>query len=87
MLNDIQSARNFRSFSSSVEAVFLVEESPTLRDVQKKLLCGDSPMVETELGYQSTSKHLEVPIIWTEDIRTLPKGELPGLQPCALAFY
>jgi hypothetical protein len=59
--------------------VYMVEESPTLRDIQKKLLCGDAPMEETELGYQSTSKHLGVPIIWTEDVRTLPKGELPQL--------
>ncbi|KIN06226.1 hypothetical protein OIDMADRAFT_155177 [Oidiodendron maius Zn] len=57
-----------------IEAVYLVEASPALRDVQKQLLCGDAPMTETSIGYQSTSKYANLPIIWTENIRFIPSG-------------
>jgi hypothetical protein len=46
-----------------------------LREVQKKLLCGDAAMEETEIGHRSTSKYFDVPVIWVEDIRLLPHGE------------
>ncbi|EER40359.1 DUF185 domain-containing protein [Histoplasma capsulatum H143] len=61
-----------RSFASAIEAVYLVETSPVLREVQRKLLCGDTPMEEVEVGYKSTSVHLGVPVIWTEHIKLLP---------------
>ncbi|OJD16247.1 hypothetical protein AJ78_03584 [Emergomyces pasteurianus Ep9510] len=68
----LRSFRNFKSFASAIEAVYLVEASPVLREVQRKLLCGDAPMGEIEVGYKSTSIHLGVPVIWTEHIRFLP---------------
>jgi hypothetical protein len=46
-----------------------------LREVQKKLLCGDAAMEETDIGHRSTSKYFDVPVIWVEDIRLLPHGE------------
>ncbi|KMP06220.1 AT11512p [Coccidioides immitis H538.4] len=75
MADMLRSVRNFKSFSSSIEAVYLVEASPTLRDIQKQMLCGDAPMEEIEVGYRSTSKHLGVPVVWTEHIRSLPQGD------------
>jgi NADH dehydrogenase [ubiquinone] 1 alpha subcomplex assembly factor 7 len=60
--------------ASSIEAVYLVEASPALRDAQKQLLCGDEPMIETPNGYQSTSKYANIPITWTENIRFVPSG-------------
>ncbi|KAL2834254.1 S-adenosyl-L-methionine-dependent methyltransferase [Aspergillus cavernicola] len=71
----LRTFRNFKSFTSSIEAIYLVEASPTLREVQKKLLCGDAAMEETEIGHQSTSKYFNVPVIWVEDIRLLPHEE------------
>ncbi|PGH33262.1 hypothetical protein GX50_03940 [[Emmonsia] crescens] len=68
----LRSFRNFKRFASAIEAVYLVEASPVLREVQRKLLCGDAPMEEVEAGYKSTSVHLGVPVIWTEHIRFLP---------------
>ncbi|OAX84435.1 hypothetical protein ACJ72_01185 [Emergomyces africanus] len=68
----LRSFRNFKSFASAIEAVYLVEASPVLREVQRKLLCGDAPMEEIEAGYKSMSIHLGVPVIWTEHIRFLP---------------
>lgn len=60
--------------ASSIEAVYMVEASPALRDAQKQLLCGDAPMTETEIGYQCISKYAGVPIKWTENIRFVPSS-------------
>ncbi|QSS62643.1 DUF185 domain-containing protein [Histoplasma capsulatum] len=68
----LRSFRNFKNFASAIEAVYLVETSPVLREVQRKLLCGDTPLEEVEIGYKSTSIHLGVPVIWTEHIKLLP---------------
>lgn len=70
-----QTFRNFKPFTSSLEAIYLVEASPTLREVQKRLLCGDAAMEETEIGHRSTSKYFDVPVVWVEDIRLLPHGK------------
>ena len=68
-----QTFRNFKSFASSVETVYLVEASAALREMQKRLLCGeDAVLQETEIGHKSTSKYFDVPIVWVEDIRLLP---------------
>ncbi|WEW59807.1 class I SAM-dependent methyltransferase [Emydomyces testavorans] len=75
MADMLRSIRNFKSFASSIEAVYLVESSPTLRDIQKQMLCGDVPMEEIETGYRSTSKHLGVPVIWAEHIRSLQQRD------------
>jgi NADH dehydrogenase [ubiquinone] 1 alpha subcomplex assembly factor 7 len=61
--------------ASSIEAVYMVEASPALREAQKQLLCGDSPMTETSIGHQSISKYANLPIIWTESIRFVPSGK------------
>ncbi|KAJ5485093.1 hypothetical protein N7539_005081 [Penicillium diatomitis] len=73
----LRTFRNFKSFTSSVEAIYLVEASATLREVQKRLLCGDeAAMEETDIGHRSTCKYFNVPVVWVEDIRLLPH-ELP----------
>jgi hypothetical protein len=72
-----QTFRNFKTFTSSIEAIYLVEASGTLREVQKRLLCGDEAvMEEIDIGHRSTCKYFDVPIVWVEDIRLLPHGEL-----------
>ncbi|KAL8925392.1 MAG: hypothetical protein Q9208_003484 [Pyrenodesmia sp. 3 TL-2023] len=48
--------------------------NPALRNAQKKLLCGDAPLEETTMGYQSISKYARLPITWCEDIRFVPNG-------------
>ena len=77
----IQALRNFKTFTSSIEVIYLVEASATLRDVQRKLLCGDAAMEETDIGHRSTSKYFNVPVIWVEDIRLLPQGKLVAYLP------
>ncbi|KAL4863859.1 hypothetical protein BDV12DRAFT_201653 [Aspergillus spectabilis] len=71
----LRTFRNFKPFTSSIEAIYLVEASHTLREVQKQLLCGDAVMEETDIGHRSKSKYFEVPVIWVEDIRLLPHEE------------
>ncbi|KAL3425705.1 NADH dehydrogenase [Phlyctema vagabunda] len=84
LMDDIlRTIRNFKPMASSIEAVYLVEASPSLREAQKKLLCGDAPMTETSIGYQSISKYANLPIIWTENIRFLPSE--PDRSPFIVA--
>jgi Uncharacterized ACR, COG1565. len=71
-----QTFRNFKMFSSSVEAIYLVEASATLREVQKQTLCGEEAvMEETDIGHRSKCKYFDVPVVWVEDIRLLPHGK------------
>jgi NADH dehydrogenase [ubiquinone] 1 alpha subcomplex assembly factor 7 len=58
--------------TSSIEAIYLVEASPSLRETQRALLCGDHPMADHPIGFQSKDKYSSLPIIWTENIRFVP---------------
>ncbi|KAI9790417.1 MAG: hypothetical protein M1833_001934 [Piccolia ochrophora] len=69
----LRTIRNFKPLASSIEAVYMVEASPSLRDAQRSLLCGDSPVEDIENGIRSTSKYFNVPLIWYEDIKFVPK--------------
>lgn len=70
----LRTIRNFKSMAASIEAIYMIETSTSLREAQKKLLCGDALMEEIDIGFQSTCKYLDqTKIIWCEDIRFLPK--------------
>ncbi|KAI9844296.1 MAG: hypothetical protein M1837_005706 [Sclerophora amabilis] len=79
----LRTIRNFRSLASSIEAVYLVESSAVLREAQKQRLCGDAPMEETSIGFRSRSTYSDIPVIWCEDIRFVPKGT--GKSPFIVA--
>ncbi|KAK0099618.1 hypothetical protein ONS96_008118 [Cadophora gregata f. sp. sojae] len=79
----LRTMRNFKPLASSIEAVYLVEASPSLREAQRKLLCGDSPMTETDIGHRCVSKYAGIPIIWTENIRFVPSN--PDKTPFIVA--
>ncbi|KAI4162834.1 MAG: hypothetical protein LQ342_003551 [Letrouitia transgressa] len=68
----LRTISRFKDLASSVENVFLVEASPSLRNAQKQLLCGEKPLEETEIGFQCMSKHFDLPITWCEDLRFVP---------------
>lgn len=72
--NDCQTIRNWKQLASNIEAVYMVEASPALRNTQKELLCGDAEMVETEIGFKSMSKY-GMPVIWIENIRFVPESK------------
>ncbi|KAM3081062.1 hypothetical protein ACMFMG_005018 [Clarireedia jacksonii] len=62
----------FKPLAQSINAVYMVEASPALRDAQKQLLCGDNKMEEIEAGYRCISKYGNIPVIWTENIKFVP---------------
>ncbi|KAL8717348.1 MAG: hypothetical protein Q9225_005395 [Loekoesia sp. 1 TL-2023] len=68
----LRTVSNFKGLASSVENIYLVEASPSLRAVQKQLLCGESALEEVQIGYRSISKYAGMPITWCEDIRFVP---------------
>ncbi|KAK3679503.1 hypothetical protein LTR78_001064 [Recurvomyces mirabilis] len=71
----LRTIRNFPPLAKAVEAVYMVEASANLRLAQHKLLCGENnSLIENEIGHESTSKHSpDLKIIWTEDIRFVPR--------------
>ncbi|EME41592.1 hypothetical protein DOTSEDRAFT_64882 [Dothistroma septosporum NZE10] len=73
----LRTVRNFPPLSKAIEAVYLVEASETLRRSQHKLLCGENAFEKSELGWQSVSRHSpDLMIIWTEDVRFVPREAL-----------
>ncbi|TKA65569.1 hypothetical protein B0A49_06745 [Cryomyces minteri] len=80
----LRTIRNFKPLASAIEAIYLVEASPSLRQAQHELLCGDAPLEETDIGFQSTSKYApDLKIIWCEDVRFVPKD--PSQTPFIVA--
>jgi hypothetical protein len=60
----------------AIDAIYLVEASAQLREVQKNLLCGpDAPMTESKVGYHSICKHTNLPVVWTQAIQSIPKSK------------
>ncbi|EHK98360.1 putative protein midA like protein, mitochondrial [Glarea lozoyensis 74030] len=73
LMDDIlRTIRNFEPMGLKVDNVYMVEASASLRDAQKKLLCGDAEMKEIDIGHESTSKYSAIPVVWTDNIRFIP---------------
>ncbi|MCJ1464164.1 hypothetical protein MMC07_002777 [Pseudocyphellaria aurata] len=77
----LRTISSFKALASSIEQIYLVEASPSLRDSQRKLLCGDAPVEQVEIGLRSKSKYSGLPITWCEDIRFVPNGKIPQQPP------
>ncbi len=73
----VQTVSAFKALASSIENIYLVEASASLRAAQKNLLCGDAAFEEVSVGYRSSSKYAGLPITWCEDIRFIPNGKCP----------
>jgi NADH dehydrogenase [ubiquinone] 1 alpha subcomplex assembly factor 7 len=70
----LRTVRNFPPLAKAIEAVYLIEASPRLREAQHKLLCGENALEETKMGWQSASRHSrDLKVVWTEDVRFVPK--------------
>ncbi|PWW75549.1 DUF185-domain-containing protein [Tuber magnatum] len=67
----------FKPMADLVEAVYLVEASPSLREAQKVLLCGPKiKMRQIENGFACQSKTSpKTDIIWYEDFSFIPRGK------------
>jgi len=62
--------------ANSIDAVYMVEASPKLREAQKALLCGaDAHMTESKVGYHSVCKYMSVPIVWTDTVKSIPNSK------------
>ncbi|TLD37639.1 DUF185-domain-containing protein [Venturia nashicola] len=77
LMNDmLRTLRNFKPLADSIDTIYLVEASRPLREAQHKLLCGDAPLEDTEMGHQSTSKYSPgQKIIWREDMKFVPTDD------------
>jgi NADH dehydrogenase [ubiquinone] 1 alpha subcomplex assembly factor 7 len=54
----------------------MIESSPTLREKQRRLLCGDNPFKEIDLGWESNTTHSRsLRVVWLEDLKFLPAFE------------
>lgn len=79
----MKTIQNFKDFAQSIDTIYMVEASATLREAQKALLCGpDAPMTESKTGYHSVSKYGNIKIVWTESVRTVPDSMPPPTIPC-----
>lgn len=85
MICGTQTLNNFDPLASAIEQIYLVEASHTLRESQRKLLCGDSPLERIEIGFRSRSKYSNLPIVWCEDIRFVPNGKPTIFLPSSLS--
>ncbi|KAE9975814.1 hypothetical protein BLS_002390 [Venturia inaequalis] len=77
LMNDmLRTMRNFKPVADSVDTIYLVEASKPLREAQHKLLCGDAPLEDMEIGHRSVSKYTPgQKIIWCEDMKFVPKDD------------
>ncbi|KAK1832304.1 putative S-adenosyl-L-methionine-dependent methyltransferase-domain-containing protein [Podospora conica] len=81
MLRTIQS---FPKMANSIDAVYMVEASPELREAQRKLLCGeDATLSESKVGWHSVCKNTSIPIVWTDTIKSIPNS--PTKTPLIIA--
>ncbi|KAK7737011.1 hypothetical protein SLS53_006767 [Cytospora paraplurivora] len=76
LMDDIlRTISNFKDLANAIDAIYMVEASPELRKTQKKLLCGeDRQMAESQSGYHSTCKYNDLPVVWTETVRSIPQN-------------
>lgn len=73
-----QTISNFKEMANAIDVVYMVEASSELRVTQKNLLCGQGRhMTESKSGYHSTCRYADLPIVWTETVRSIPQGTRP----------
>lgn len=75
LITSTQTISNFKEMANAIDVVYMVEASSELRVTQKNLLCGqDRHMTESKSGYHSTCRYADLPIVWTETVRSIPQG-------------
>ncbi|PKS10299.1 hypothetical protein jhhlp_002050 [Lomentospora prolificans] len=84
LMDDILRTIKKYPMADAIDAVYMVEASAHLRNVQKNLLCGpDAQVSESKVGSHSICKHTEIPIVWTPTIESIPKD--PKKMPFIVA--
>jgi NADH dehydrogenase [ubiquinone] 1 alpha subcomplex assembly factor 7 len=64
----LRAGRSFKDFTSSMDSIYMIEASPTLRTMQQRLLCGDDNKSMTKWN---------TPIFWVDLIKEIPKERIP----------
>jgi NADH dehydrogenase [ubiquinone] 1 alpha subcomplex assembly factor 7 len=76
LMDDVlRTIKNCQEMATSMDAVYMVEASSSLRKSQKQLLCG-APLAAEQDSYQGYCKHTNTPIFWVEHLRSVPHGKL-----------
>lgn len=67
----LRAGRSFTDFTAALQDIYMIESSPTLREMQRKQLCDDvfSPV---DSGYKSTTKW-KTPIFWFDNAKEIPR--------------
>ncbi|KAK3333537.1 putative S-adenosyl-L-methionine-dependent methyltransferase-domain-containing protein [Cercophora scortea] len=85
LMDDImRTIQSFPAMVNSIDAIYMVEASPKLREAQRDLLCGDgASWTESKVGYHSVCKRGSIPIVWTDTIKSIPIA--PNKMPFIVA--
>ncbi|ANB11614.1 hypothetical protein AWJ20_4435 [Sugiyamaella lignohabitans] len=72
----LRAARSFPQFNEAIKEIYMIEASPTLRNMQKNLLCGDSTILNpADTGFRGTTKWNN-PIFWYDNVKELPRDDI-----------
>lgn len=73
----LRAGRSFPQFSSAIKEINMIEASPTLRNMQRKLLCGESSsLTPADSGYRCSTKWGNT-IYWYENIKEVTRKNVP----------
>ncbi|KAL9625756.1 MAG: hypothetical protein Q9160_000076 [Pyrenula sp. 1 TL-2023] len=84
---------NFQPFTSAIDSVYLIEASSSLREKQRRLLCGENAFnTYKDIGWEAKSKYSvnkdpskPIWIRWLEDMRHLPRPTKEASTPFIIA--
>lgn len=72
----LRAGRSFPQFANAIKEVYMIEASPTLRNMQRKLLCGEqSCLKHADSGYRCSTKW-DNTIYWFESIKEVPREQV-----------
>ncbi|TGZ84720.1 DUF185-domain-containing protein [Ascodesmis nigricans] len=89
LMSDIlRTLRRFKSFSDTVESIYMIEASPHLQEAQKNLLCpSDAEIIEVgNNGLRCMSKY-GIPITWFTDLEDVPATDEKSPYIIAHEFF
>ncbi|KNG49689.1 duf185 domain-containing protein [Stemphylium lycopersici] len=89
LMDDVlRTISSFKSFTKSIETIYLIEASPYLQKQQAKLLSGTEDLKKSEIGLTALCKYIPgCKIEWCEDIRLVPKEDTAAPFILAHEFF
>jgi NADH dehydrogenase [ubiquinone] 1 alpha subcomplex assembly factor 7 len=72
----LRAGRSFKQFDQSIKEIYMIEASPTLRHLQRNLLCGEGEVLTpADTGYRATTRW-GTPIFWFETAKEIPRDKI-----------